>query len=438
MPVLSSLAEGVTNTCRCEVKVNRLQWGESAKHRRLEALSQKSAVNNRNQPMLSTRSRPVWCHLHQAKHSPFYSDVGADFSVDEFLEIEQLKSDVKSLNDVIHKQQETITLLGTQLNFVMSMLGVSDGTLHSYFMPDKSQPSNVTNDITEAASWPTLPNPARPLSDWQTQVTGKGSAIKAMKANFRTTVVSAVYHEQQAVRSKARNFIISGLPKSQTMTDEERVFEICRRDLRVTPDIKQCRRLGLEMPGREQKLLVITANENQASSVIARAKFLRQSSELLIRKQAFINADLTKAESKAAYESRQRRREAKQAGIWYPSSTIPGRDADTSSFGFDFGAGVNNQPGLANSAPTALHAHAPAFVPASAPAASAGDAGDVSTRGVPRQTCLMPSPPTPSRIADDSAAAAVGLSLSQSVTGAGDGANTGGESCSVPTVTQLP
>jgi hypothetical protein len=373
-----------------------------------------------------------------SSQTSIYSDIGADFSVDEFLEIEQLKSDVKSLNDVIHKQQETITLLGTQLDFLMSLLGVSDGTSHSNLMPNKSQPSNVTNDIEQAASWPALPNPACPLSNWQTQVTGgpKGSAIQAMKANFRTTVASVVYREQQVVRSKARNFIISGLPISQTMTDEERVSEICRRDLRVTPDIKKCQRLGLEMPGREQKLLVITANESQASSVMTRAKFLRQSSELLIRKQVFINADLTKAESKAAYESRQRRREAKQAGIWYPSSTISGRDADTVSFGFDFGTGVDNLPGhtniFANSVPTPLHAGAPAFIPTPAPAASANVARDVSTHGVPRPTCPMPS--TPSRIADHSAAAAAAVRLSPSVTG--DGATTSGESRSASTVTQ--
>ena len=367
-----------------------------------------------------------------------YSDVSADFSADEFLEIEQLKIDVKSLRDVIHKQQETITLLGTQLDFVMSLLGVSEGTTHSNPIPDKSQPSVVTNDIEQTASWPPLPNPARPLSDWQTRVTGKSSAIQALQANFRTTVASVVYREQQVVRSKARNFIISGLPKSQAMTDEERVSEICRRDLRVTPDIKKCQRLGLEMPGQEQKLLVITANENQASSVISRAKFLRESSELLIRKQVFINADLTKAESKAAFESRQRRREAKQAGIWYPSSTIPGRDADTLSFGFDFGTGANNRPGLAdvlvNSAPTTLHAHAPAFIPASGPAASAGDAGDVIPRGLQQPT--RPMPPSPSSIADHSAAVDAGLSLSQSVNGGG--ATTGDEFCSVPTVAQLP
>ena len=153
----------------------------------------------------------------------------------------------------------------------------------------------------------------------------------------------------------------------------------------------------------------------------------------------FINADLTKAESKAAYESRQRRREAKQAGIWYPSSTIPGRDADTLSFGFDFGTGVDNQPGLtnvfANSAPTTLHAHAPAFIPTSAPTSSADVARGVSIHGVPQPTC--PMPPMPSRVADhNAAAAAAGLSLSPSVTG--DGATTSGESCSVSTATQLP
>ena len=369
--------------------------------------------------------------------SSTFSDVGADFSVDEFLEIEQLKLDVKSLKDVTQKQQETITLLSTQLDFVLSLLGVSDGTTHSNLL-DKSQPPNATNDIEQTASWPPLPNPAHPLSDWQTRVAGNSSAIQAIKTNFRTTVISAVYQEQQFVRSKARNFIISGVPKSQTITDEERVSEICRRDLRVTPDIKQCKRLGLEMPGREQKLLVITANENQASSVISKAKLLRQSSELLIRKQVFINADLTKAESKAAYESRQRRREAKQAGIWYPSSTIPGRDVDTVRFGFDFGTGVNNQAGLAdvfaNPAPTTLQAHAPAFNPTSAPSAAADVARDVSTCGQPQLTCPMPL--SPSRTADHSAAAAAGLSLSLSQSVTGDGATTSGESSSVSMVTR--
>ena len=67
---------------------------------------------------------------------------------------------------------------------------------------------------------------------------------------------------------------------------------------------------------------MITDDQTQASEIISNAKLLRRSADLIVRKQVFINADLTKAESMAAFKERQRRREALRSGrpTWYSTS----------------------------------------------------------------------------------------------------------------------
>jgi hypothetical protein len=165
--------------------------------------------------------------------------------------------------------------------------------------------------------------------------------MQKMASSFRDTVADVIHKEQQAVKNKAKNFIVSGLPISQAVSDGQRVAEICQRDLGITLDIRFCLRLGRENAERNQKLLIVTADSGQASLVISTARLLRKSPEPVVRQQVYINPDLTKAEARAAYESRQRRRQDKQAGVWYPSQTTTGRPAADPGSRFDFDASAS-------------------------------------------------------------------------------------------------
>jgi hypothetical protein len=60
--------------------------------------------------------------------------------------------------------------------------------------------------------------------------------------------------------------------------------------------------------GRPQPLLVAFKAAEQANELIASAKSLRRSADSFVRDNIFINRNMSKAESKAAYEQRCKRR----------------------------------------------------------------------------------------------------------------------------------
>ena len=285
------------------------------------------------------------------------SDGDIDIDTERSQEIEQLRLDIKSMNEKIQQQNEIIATMNTQLDFVLSLLGVCDGSVpgntsttttasQATIVPHPSKATD-SNSIDPTGNWPSLPAPVGSLGQQLNR--GKrgggdrdrGSTMHKMASSFRDTVADVIHREQQAVKNKAKNFIVSGLPISQAVSDEQRAAEICQRDLDITLDIRFCRRLGKENAERDQKLLVVTADSGQASLVISTARLLRKSPELVVKHQVYINPDHTKAEARAAYESRQRRRQDKQAGVWYPSQTAVGRPADDPCSRFDFDASAS-------------------------------------------------------------------------------------------------
>jgi len=62
--------------------------------------------------------------------------------------------------------------------------------------------------------------------------------------------------------------------------------------------------------GRSRPLLVVCRSVNAAADVIASAKRLRHFADPVIKKNVFMNPNLTRAEAKAAYEVRCQRRQA--------------------------------------------------------------------------------------------------------------------------------
>ena len=72
--------------------------------------------------------------------------------------------------------------------------------------------------------------------------------------------------------------------------------------------IKHCRRLGKEVRGHIRNLLVSLSSADDAAFLINNARMLRQSKSDFVRSNIYINADLTPAESLAAYEARCSRR----------------------------------------------------------------------------------------------------------------------------------
>ena len=77
----------------------------------------------------------------------------------------------------------------------------------------------------------------------------------------------------------------------------------------MQPCIRSCHQLGSRVEGKVQPILVSLHIADEAASVISKAKQLRKSADLLVKRQVYINPDLTK--SAAAYELRCQRRKAR-------------------------------------------------------------------------------------------------------------------------------
>jgi hypothetical protein len=84
------------------------------------------------------------------------------------------------------------------------------------------------------------------------------------------------------------------------MTMQVIVAEICSRELGICPDIVSTKRLGIPQPNKPQPLLVVLRTVDHAQQLIVNAKRWRKSADPEMRRQVFINRNLTRAESEAA------------------------------------------------------------------------------------------------------------------------------------------
>ena len=87
------------------------------------------------------------------------------------------------------------------------------------------------------------------------------------------------------------------------------IENLCRNELSTSIEVIKCRRLGQPQPGRLQPVHATLRSSGDAEAAIRSAKNLRQSKDTIVRNSIYINADMTKAESLAAYQRRCRRRE---------------------------------------------------------------------------------------------------------------------------------
>jgi hypothetical protein len=141
-------------------------------------------------------------------------------------------------------------------------------------------------------------------------------------------------------------------------------MNIFRDELDLRPDVIRTTRLGKHVPpeGKPKPLLVILHDVEQVRDLLASARLLRRSANSTIRERVYINPNLTKAEAEAAYQLREKRRQATQhrairsepRQLSPPTSAI-GRPIDAAS-------GAANSVVSATS-PSTLNPQAGSFVP---------------------------------------------------------------------------
>jgi hypothetical protein len=196
-------------------------------------------------------------------------------------------------------QKQQISELCTRVEFLLSLLGVSETRSH-----EKLSPAQPTSNGEGAHSVLSSLGPV----GIESSGAGRPVTVSSAVSRFRTTVAAAVHEETRNIRSRTRNIVITGLPEVDGVNDIEIVAELFSTYLELQPGVVSCKRLGQLLDGRIRKLLVTVDTAHNASQILAAAKRLRLSSNEKVRTSVFINADLTRAEAQAAYERRCRRR----------------------------------------------------------------------------------------------------------------------------------
>jgi len=240
-----------------------------------------------------------------------------------------LKLTVDRLLAQVNLQSRNIQLLTDRLNFISSMFGVPE--LVSDLLSVQSNLSGPVSGIqptsllsSEHTGWPPLDVRSHPPANtdssptalhtsWSQAVTINNQLHQRQaQKSFRESVVTAVYVDKQTKDSRASNVVISGLPPNPQRSDKDAVRSLLQSELKVVTDVKHCRRLGTQSHGRVQPLLVVLPSDDIAAQVLSLAKTLRNSANVEVRDSVYINPNLTKAEARAAYEVRCRRRERRQ------------------------------------------------------------------------------------------------------------------------------
>lgn len=246
--------------------------------------------------------------------------------VEEDNNISQLKIHVSELSEIIKSQANEIKSLKARINLIMSFIGINTSSLKA--LPDLK---NLSNDHNEQNALEPSSKDEVPTNDidgnhtltphdmnteaWSTinKKTNTKVTNNIMKSNLCQSVVSAMYVDQRQKDQRANSFVISGLPSEDDVDDKVKVKHICRYDLKTDnePEILKVRRIGNPSPGKIQPLLVILKQKIQAQEIVAKARMLRNSSSDYTRTNIYINPNLTRAESAAAYQLRCQRRHNK-------------------------------------------------------------------------------------------------------------------------------
>jgi hypothetical protein len=121
-------------------------------------------------------------------------------------------------------------------------------------------------------------------------------------------------HQQKRFPVRLHNFVVSGLPESDSVSDAAAFTELCKYNLPIKPvvDDNICIRIGRAQSGEPLHLLVQLDSEETAASLLQVARFLRQSDDDFIAYNVYVNPGLSPSAAKRAYELRQQRRLRRQ------------------------------------------------------------------------------------------------------------------------------
>jgi len=255
-------------------------------------------------------------------------------------EVNELRDAMKQAlgkQDELKELQNAVTLLTVQVNTLSSSVTASkqqpswllpsSSHTHSLSVQNCNDPftltnSNQYNDERTNSDYPSLlpltssKQPQQPNTTRATPTSHSLSSRKqpqSSREQLKQDVMAAMYVDLNSKHRRAKNIIISGL-QHKDISDQASVCNLLADEFRwdaddLTQAIHSCRRIGKAQHDRVQPLLVSFNTTDAAAFFIDHAKQLRESRNAAVKNSIFISADLTPAESKAAFEMRCRRRE---------------------------------------------------------------------------------------------------------------------------------
>jgi len=121
---------------------------------------------------------------------------------------------------------------------------------------------------------------------------------------------------------KKLNVVVSGLAETGAERYDKALFHnVCVDFLKYDSEIVHCVRLAQpnRSTDRPRLLLVTLSTESQVANIIKSAKLLRDATDVTVQTSVFINRDMTKEESNAAFEKSKARREKSNLSAAAPS-----------------------------------------------------------------------------------------------------------------------
>jgi hypothetical protein len=142
------------------------------------------------------------------------------------------------------------------------------------------------------------------------------------KGDDAVDISTEIHRAVSDIAKRRRNVVVSGLPEHgddddvSRKQDRQSFLLLCEEHLLMKPLVIDCRRLGKPVESgnestgiKPRRLLVRLRSETCAADILTAAKRLRACEQSDIARKLYINPDLSPAESKFAYEKRQKRRE---------------------------------------------------------------------------------------------------------------------------------
>ena len=247
---------------------------------------------------------------------------GDDDVIDAIAELHTIvnvqRSQIDDLRSTVERQQRCIDMLLA----AFGLQGVGSTVVASLSL------SSNAMDVADAADADISAQPSSRTARGAGALSFAAAIKKpaALVKHVTNAVVSAVYRDLSDKEHRASNIVISGLWPSGD--DKATASHLLNQEFNTTSNVVKCRRLGKPITNRTQPLLVVLGSPSEASSYVSRAKELRRSKNYFVQQHVFINADITKAESLAAYQRRHERRE-RNAARSASHPTVPAQPSTT-------------------------------------------------------------------------------------------------------------